>query len=117
MLKPWTRYFLYAFTLPTDLIGWLVVLFVGLAWGTGMPTWIDGVLVATMKRDSWPGRTWYAKWGGTTLGHAVFLKEGVSPRVLVHELVHVEQFESNGLCAAVIACVLAYWLGWIALLM
>lgn len=116
MLKPWTRYFLYAFTLPTDLIGWLVMLVVGLAWGTGMPTWHDGVLIATLKLDSWPGRTWYRKWGGTTIGHAVMLKEGMPPSVLVHELVHVEQNESNGICAAVVAIAFAYWLGWLAVL-
>lgn len=116
MLKPWTRYILYPLTLPTDLVGWLVVLVVGLAWGTGMPVWNDGVLIATMKNDSWPGRSWYRKWGGTTISHAVFIKEGMSKNVLVHELVHVEQFEANALFAAFVACVLAYWLGWIALL-
>lgn len=116
MLKPWTRYLLYIFTLPTDLIGWLVMLVVGLAWGTGAPTWKDGVLIATMKLDSWPGRTWYAKWGGTTIGHAVILKEGMAPSVLVHELVHVEQNEANGLLAAVLALALAFWLGWVAIL-
>jgi len=117
MLKPWYRYFLYVFTLPTDLIGWAVMLFVGLVWGDGTPAWNDGVLVTTMRRDSWPIRSWYKRWGGTTIGHAVMLAPNMASSVYTHELVHVEQCEANALCSAALALVLVWWSPLAALLL
>lgn len=106
MLRPWTRYILYVFTLPTDLIGWLVMLFVARVWGSGWPQWSDGALTAVMRADSWPMRTWYKQWGGTTIGHAIMLAPMMAPSVVTHERVHVEQAEANALCAAAVGLTL-----------
>lgn len=114
MLKPWTRYLLYIGTLPTDLVGWLVVLFVRLAWGRELH-WQDGVLSTILRADSAPARSWYAKWGGTAIGHAIFVKEGMPPSVYAHELVHVEQCEAAGIVGVVIALATLWWAWWIAL--
>lgn len=103
MLKPWTRYILYLFTTPIDLFGWALMIFVGLVWGPGWPRWVDGVLIATVRNSSWPGRTWYKRWGGTTFGHAIMIREG-QEGVLEHELVHVRQFEVISLLAFLVFC-------------
>jgi hypothetical protein len=119
VLKPWTRYCLYVATLPNDLVGWLVVLFVRVVWGSHLE-WIDGSLTTRFAPGSWPVRTWYVKWGGTCIGHGILLNgahsEASIARTLFHERIHVEQFEANCLAAFMLALVLLAWT-WIAALL
>lgn len=102
MLKPWTRYLLFVGTLPTDLVGWLFAATVRLFWGTAL-RWEDGVLRVTMREGSWPVRTWYARWGGTTIGHAVVMRESAPYSTYLHELVHVEQCQAAGILGVFLA--------------
>lgn len=119
MLKPWTRYILYVCSLPTDLVGLLLFSLAGALWGIA-PFWSDGSLIVTLRGGSWPVRTWYKPWGGTTLGHIILLN-GARPqermaRVLRHERVHVEQFESNAVLAFIFALSILWWSRPLALL-
>ena len=102
MKKP-KRYFLTnIWTLPPALISWTVVLFVRVFWGHKLE-WLDG-LWCELKPDSWPARTWYKKWGGTTLVRGGFYapnRKGepgkIDTRTEAHEHIHIEQSESNSL--------------------
>lgn len=89
------RAFLYLVSLPADIIAWLILLIVWALWGHQLQ-WRHGVLCCELKPDSWPQRTWYAAWGGTTFGHSIMFAKGhlEHPPIWVHELVHVEQFEA-----------------------
>lgn len=102
---------LYVLGLPWDLfLGWPMVLLARLFWGENLswestPKGEPGgpVLTCSFKKGSWPNRTWYAKWGGTTVGHAIVYNHdqrypGSWSEVQRHEHVHVEQFE--GVCAS-----------------
>lgn len=91
---PWRRLALYVPTLLIDLLGAVVVLTIWALWGKSLHV-TGGAVVAVMRASSWPARTWYRRWGGTTLGHFIFVKEGCE-HVLDHELVHVEQVEAHG---------------------
>ena len=105
-MKTKAQIFLYFFALPWNLtIAWPAVLLVRLLWGEYLrwemppkPRPGGAVLACNIKMDSWPARTWYKPWGGTTLGHGIFygvniVKAGEWGRVQTHEHVHVEQFE------------------------
>jgi hypothetical protein len=107
-MTPWYRTFIYLFTLPWDLVTWLIICFMRLCWGENLK-WerdVDAhgspVLTCDLKPNSWPARTWYTykvggkkqpvhpslqerygeyrTWGGTTLGpHAIFYGPGRRP--------------------------------------
>lgn len=87
--------------LPVVLISYAVVLFVHLAWGRHL-WWERGVLMTRLAETSWPSRTWYRRWGGTAFGHGVMLAHAADVHVIEHELVHVEQIESNTVAGLVI---------------
>lgn len=75
-------------------LGTLVALIVRALWGESM-RWDAPVLVTTLSPTSWPMRSWYKRWGGTTLGgYGIMLAPGQAPGVLHHEEVHVEQLEA-----------------------
>jgi len=123
---------LYFFTLPWDLtVAWPAVLLVRALWGRNLrweksPTGLGvHVLACDLSEGTWPARTWYAKWGGTSLGHGIFYgaSPGAAERVRAHEHVHVEQFESsmfwsfvNGLWVGAVGHwwmgLLVWWLGY-----
>lgn len=100
---PWYHVFVYAYTLPVDLLGWLAVLLIWVIWGTKLH-WLEG-LWCELKAGSWPHRTWYKKWGATTFGHGGFLAPGLSggpgmdTKTEYHESVHVDRYESVMLLA------------------
>lgn len=118
-MKPWSRIFLYVAALPTTLLGWLVVLFVRAVWGEDL-RWHQGALVAEFRPDSWPVRTWYARWGGSTIGHSIVLNGSLSTEqldhVLEHEHVHVEQHEAAGVAGVVLALAIVWVSWWLALI-
>lgn len=105
-MKTKAQIFLYLLALPWNLtVAWPAVLLIRLLWGHALrwempPAPLPGgaVLACDLRPDSWPARTWYKPWGGTTLGHGIFygahvIRGGVWGRVQAHEHVHVEQFE------------------------
>ena len=114
------RRLLYLFALPWNLtVAWPVVLLVRALWGENLrwetppsPRPGNAALVCDLRADSWPARTWYARWGGTSLGHGIFYKAGLAKagawsQIQTHEHVHVEQFEVSMLGSFVsgaIAC-------------
>jgi hypothetical protein len=105
----------YVATLPGDVFfAWPLVLFIRAAWGASL-VWREGSLVVTLREGSWPMRTWYREWGGTTFGHGVMLASGQPPSVLMHELVHVEQIEANAIVGflffGLLVCFGGWWLG------
>ncbi len=90
------RVILYAICLPWDLIGWAIVLTVRMLWGHKLK-WYKGVLMVELSGSSWPSRTWYSGWGGTTFGHSMmFAYEHMDIKSIVkHEFIHVEQVEAG----------------------
>lgn len=106
----------YVVTAPSDVVAVLIVLVVRALWGARL-TLERGCVVVTLASGSWPMRTWYRGWGGTTFGHAMMLaplalKQRVE--ILDHESVHVEQLEGHALMALVYAIPLAVTWHWLA---
>jgi len=91
----------YIWTWPLDVPLWILwILPFRAAWGRDL-RWEEGSLAFTLKEDSWPMRTWYKDWSGTSIGHALMYAPHVKPaadgtlhRITVHEQFHVKQFES-----------------------
>ncbi len=79
-------------------------LFLGERW-----EWRRGTAVIFLKEDM---PKWYEGWGGTTLGHVIMARqyedEIQQEKLILHEFVHVEQFEVGCLFGAVMG--LAAWL-------
>ncbi len=88
--------------------GQLLVLIIHALWGAELKYVDDYVLTTTLKSDSWPMRTWYKPWGGTTFGFGIMLAPGMDPRVMVHELRHVKQLEVSSICGLI--CGMITWL-------
>lgn len=114
----WNRYIPYVWTWPFDVVIWLVWLLLCSLWGENL-RWEEGCLVFNWRSGSWPARTWYRPWGGTTLGHAIFYNwyvktepdvENFEP-IQVHEHVHVEQYEAWMLASCVIGLVVQLTVG------
>ena len=130
--RPLRYALVFLWTLPADLIVWLVVFLIWALWGTKLQ-WVSG-LWCELKPKSWPARSWYRyrkngkvlpnkfekrekygywlTWGGTTLGHGGFYGpgrtegEGIDTKVEYHEHIHVEQFEVAMLTAFIIGAAL-----------
>jgi hypothetical protein len=78
-----------------DLVLWLLwILPFWLLWGEHL-RFQHGALVFNLKEGSWPNRTWYSRWGGTTLGNAIMYnygRGGDNDRIQVHEEFHQKQY-------------------------
>lgn len=101
--------------LPADVLGALIALPVFL-FASDFDVWASrGMLVFTLRRDSWFYREVYSGWTATTFGHVVMRAPTATEDTLRHEGFHVEQFEADCVLAGVLAgvCVLAGvpWLG------
>lgn len=108
-LKPWTRYFLYLPTLPIDIIGWIVVSLLYALFGVkGSLGFQNGILFATLSDDSWFVKGPYKKWGGTTIGHAIIIRENQSDIAKKHEHKHVIQNEATALAGFVISLIVIW---------
>jgi len=92
----------YVWTWPFDVLVWLFwVLPFWALWGTQL-RWEEGSLAFSLKEDAWPSRTWYKRWSGTALGHALmyshkvkaYPRTGLPHRTVVHEQFHVSQYEA-----------------------
>jgi hypothetical protein len=97
-------------TFIADFPGWLIAFLFYLFWGK---KWSVEYLclVITLKEDSWPVRTWYRNWGGTTLGHAILMNPNVRDvdSMLFHESRHVEQFETFSIVGLLLGIVLTFY--------
>lgn len=97
------KWLTYIYTIVWDLPCWVVLLLMYALWGTKLH-WNEG-LWFEFKKNSWPAKTWYNRWGGTTFGHGGFFNtflsggEGIDTPTEVHEHVHVEQYEAGMLRA------------------
>ena len=118
MKKPWYFSFIWLVCLPSDIIVWLATLVVWALWGTKLH-WCNG-LWCELKESSWPARTWYKPWGGTTFGHGGFYNDGLSGEkgidtyIEFHENIHVEQYEAGMLRTFIIALAILIFTGnWI----
>lgn len=95
---------------PADLVVSLgAYLVVRGLWGTAGVKKSRGAswaIVSRLKPTSWPAQTWYRGWGGTTFGHFVMVNSTVDEdrldSLLMHEFVHVEQFEVGCVFGAVV---------------
>jgi len=92
-------------------------LLVWLIWGENLHMDVKRMAVVfSLKPASWPMRTWYRKWGGTTFGHVIMTRPEVSKGLLDHEAVHVEQFDGNALlCLALGIAVVVSGRSWVGL--
>ncbi len=94
------KYVTYLWTWPQDILMWVFwILPFWALWGRDL-RWLEGCLCFNLKEDSWPARTWYAKWGGTSIGHAIMFNTRIPQTtepldsLTVHELSHVKWFET-----------------------
>lgn len=114
----WNRFIPYVWTWPFDVVVWLVWLVLCAIWGEKL-RWEEGCLVFNWRSGSWPARTWYKKWGGTTMGHAILYNWYVQPNpdredwepIQVHEHVHVEQYQASMLSSFLIGSLVMVTLG------
>jgi hypothetical protein len=99
---------LRALTFLSDIPGWLIVLFLRAAWGATLRIQ-DHCLVVYLDEDGWPARTWYKKWAGTAIGHAIIINPNARDleSTLYHEGRHVEQYEGFALVGILVATALA----------
>ena len=111
-MKPRYRIVLYFAAFPSDIPGWIFGLLLSAAWGARSPQWSSGVVLVTLKRDSWVGRT-FSRWGGLTLGHCVVLFDDQSDVTLEHELVHVKQCEGNAMLGLMLGAGVC-WISWVS---
>lgn len=90
MAKKIVLWFLCA---PGDFLGHFVILFFWIFWGefssAGSGYWVR------LKPASWPVRTWYRGWKGTTFCHGGILcvEHDREKLIVKHESIHIEQFE------------------------
>ena len=112
MNRPKTYLLTHLWTLPGALISWLAVLVVWLLWGCKLE-WLDG-LWCELKPNSWPMRSWYKDWGGTTFIRGGFYRPGrkgkpgrIDTRTEAHEHIHIEQAEASALYGFIMAVVVS----------
>lgn len=97
--KPGRYFWVFAWCFPGDIISWLIVLGSWAFWGTKLH-WLGG-LWFEFKENSWPMRTWYRRWAGTSFGHGGWYapgrsgSTGIDTDVEAHEHVHSEQYEMS----------------------
>lgn len=113
-MKRWIPYITAVFP---DLIAYAIVVVLWALWGQRLQ-WKHGCLTMEFKKDSWPTRTWYKDWGGTTFGHGIIYNYDHLDwePIWLHELVHVEQYEAECLqnfIVFVFCCVASYWVPWL----
>ena len=119
------RFLVYMACLPLDILTLIVVLFCRVLWGeeividkvSGHGPGTSPTIWCVFRSDSWPMRTWYKGWAGTTLGHGGILApyaHGTDRWTLTqwHENVHVEHVEAECLTGLILGAVLLIWCPW-----
>lgn len=104
-----SRAFLYPTMVPTDILGFLVVVvFCWSLWGATIST-ENGCVIVEGKENCWLKRH-YRNMGAFTMGHFIWIQPGEDrKRMLTHEFVHVKQNETHGLASAVMSAPLAFF--------
>jgi hypothetical protein len=113
--RPWYYIITYLWCIYVDIFFWF---WVGVAvhglWGTKRH-WTAGCLCIEVREGSWPTRSWYRHWLGSTLGHTILYSPGragilgiVDTPVERHEMIHVSQFEALQLMAAIVFSYLVF---------
>jgi len=104
MRRPKRYWLTLLWVLPAALVSWVVVLWCWLWWGTRLH-WCEG-LWCEFKPTSWPMRTWYRRWGGTTFVWGGILAPGragelgvIDTQTEIHEHIHLEQAEAAQLAS------------------
>lgn len=95
----------YLPSLLPSLLYAIPLLIVYAAWGHRW-RWDRDAWMFELRAGSWFYRVFYHSWGGTTLGHVIMLAPDPSDRIKIHELKHVEQFDSQGFAGLVLAAIL-----------
>lgn len=122
--RPPYYYLTYLWCIGVDLFFWFWIgIVLHALWGTKRH-WVAGCLCLEFKPNSWPTRTWYRTWLGTTFGHTIIYapeKSGVPGIVDTyseqHEHIHVHQYEVLQLLSAILtATVLSTGFEWTKLL-
>jgi hypothetical protein len=94
---------------PSALFGLIVAGVVRLAWGK-TSRWDLGIWWVILSEKSWPMRTWYRKWGGTTFGPlSVMLAPSYerNAEIVAHEAHHAKQMDAYAFAAFVTAVTFA----------
>jgi hypothetical protein len=115
--RPKSYLLTHIWTFPAAILSWIAVLIVRVLWGHKLE-WLDG-LWCELKEDSWPMRTWYKRWGGTTFVRGGFYRPGrkgqpgrIDTRTEAHEHIHIEQAEASALFGTVVAITIILALPW-----
>lgn len=112
VVKPRRWLLTFLWTWQADLISFTLTLLIRLMWGRTL-FWADG-LWTELREYSWPRRTWYKGFGGTTFCHGGFVSYDMRDRVIPHELHHVEQIEARMLAGFVLgltSAAITLWFG------
>lgn len=108
--KPFPRryYLTFLWTIYVDLFFWFIIGVLFYRWWGTRREWVSGCIAVELKKDSWPKRSWFQRWGGASLMHCLLLNEGglgkphiVDKRIERHELIHTKQAETMQLLAAI----------------
>ncbi len=128
MKKPKRYLATYLWTLPFDVVMWLVVIAVRLTCGSKLQ-WCEGLWCELTPKALF-ARKWGSKWAAITLGHAGIYGPGktglagIDTSTETHEHVHVEQYETAMLTSFVVgiimvlsgsvwwACIAVWLSGW-----
>jgi hypothetical protein len=95
--------------LPAFVIGMSIAGVVRLAWGKSS-RWDQGIWWVILDEKSWPMRTWYKPWAGTTFGPtAVMLAPDFEhdASTVRHEAHHAEQQDAEAVAGFLFAVLLA----------
>lgn len=92
-MKTIKLFVIYLLCFIPDMICFISLFPLYLLWGTKLRIENSGIWFE-FKENSWPMRTWYKKWGGTTLGHCGFYRPNPVQKIKNHEAFHVLQFEA-----------------------
>ena len=91
-MKNFKKILIYIYCLPRDIFHWLILLLFWSLWGENL-RWQRG-LWFDFKKGSWPMRTWYKNWAGTTLGHGGWYSPNPKEPTIYHESRHTKQSEA-----------------------
>ena len=115
--RPKSYLLTHIWTFPAAVLSWIAVLIINFLWGHKLE-WLDG-LWCELQPYSWPVRTWYERWSGTTFIRGGFYRPGrkgemgiIDTRTEAHEHIHIEQGEAAALLGLVIAIAITLVFPW-----
>ena len=110
--RPFYSYLSYLWTFPADILCWFFVGVVLYAFFGRKRNWTAGCLCIEFREGSWPTRTWYRRWAGTTLGNTIIYNVGrsgkpgiIDTKTEQHEQIHVAQYRTMQLLGMIITII------------